>query len=185
MKIYSTRHGETLWNFENRILGRTDIGLTERGIKQAEELAEKAAEKNDIDIIISSPLMRAKQTAKIVAEKLNLTFTTDDRLMEWDYGEFEGLERYTDGFYDNKREFAVKMKNGGESLLQLAHRVYSALDEIIVNYHDKNVLIVSHGGVCRVIETYFNDMTTEEYSGWFMGNCQLLEYNVIKSPAEV
>lgn len=45
MKIYSTRHGETLWNFENRILGRTDIGLTERGIKQAEELAEKVTKK--------------------------------------------------------------------------------------------------------------------------------------------
>lgn len=58
----------------------------------------------------------------------------------------------------------------------LSHRVYSALDDIIENYKDKTVLIVSHGGVCRVIETYFNNMTTDKYSNWFMGNCQLIEY---------
>ena len=54
-------------------------------------------------------------------------------------------------------------------------------DEIIEKYSDKTVLIVSHGGVCRVIETYFNDMTKEEFSGWFMGNCQLIEYNTRRS----
>ena len=71
------------------------------------------------------------------------------------------------------------MGKSGESLIQLAHRVYSALDDIIAEYRDKNVLIVSHGGVCRVIETYFNNMTTDEFSGWFMGNCQLIEYNIM------
>jgi probable phosphoglycerate mutase len=62
--------------------------------------------------------------------------------------------------------------------MQLAHRVYSALDDIIKNYSGKNVLIVSHGGVCRVIETYFNDMTTEQFSNWFMDNCGLIEYSI-------
>ena len=68
------------------------------------------------------------------------------------------------------------MREGGESLLQLSYRVYSALDHIISQYGDKTVLIVSHGGVCRVIETYFNDMTTEQFRNWFMGNCQIIEY---------
>jgi probable phosphoglycerate mutase len=178
MKIYSTRHGETQWNLENRIVGITDLPLTDRGIEQAAMLAENVKNIGDIDIIISSPMKRARQTAQFTADALGLSVITDERLREWDYGSFEGLDRYADGFYENKRQFGVKMKDGGESLLQLAHRVYSVLDEIIEKYSDKNVLIVSHGGVCRVIHTYFNDMTTDEYSSWFMGNCQLIEYNI-------
>lgn len=179
MKIYSTRHGETLWNIENRIVGTTDLPLTERGMNQAYELAQKVKEIGDIQVIVSSPMLRAKLTAKPSSEVLGIPVQIDERLREWDYGEFEGLDRYADGFYENKREFAVKMGKSGESLIQLAHRVYSALDDIIAEYRDKNVLIVSHGGVCRVIETYFNNMTTDEFSGWFMGNCQLIEYNIM------
>lgn len=70
------------------------------------------------------------------------------------------------------------MKGGGESLLQLSHRVYSVIDKVREQYPDKNVLLVCHGGVCRVIETYFNDMTTEQFLHFFMGNCELREYNI-------
>ena len=56
--------------------------------------------------------------------------------------------------------------------------VRGRIDNIIEKYSDKNVLIVSHGGVCRIIETYFNDMTTKTFDNWFMGNCQIIEYNV-------
>jgi probable phosphoglycerate mutase len=52
------------------------------------------------------------------------------------------------------------------------------LDDVREKYKNKNVLLVCHGGVCRVIETYFNDMTTEEFSNFFMGNCELREYTV-------
>ena len=88
------------------------------------------------------------------------------------------MERTAEGFAENKSQFGVRMGGNGESVLQLAHRVYSALDDIIKNYSDKNVLIVCHGGVCRIIETYFHDLTTQSYNNWFMGNCQLIEYNV-------
>ncbi len=176
MKIYSTRHGQTDYNKQDIILGTTDIELNETGLSQAQELAEKVAGHNDIDLIISSPMKRAMKTAQLVAEKNGLEIIADDRLREWDYGEYESKSRYTDGFTENKVNFGVKMGRTGESLMQLTHRVYSLLDEIIEKYNDKNVLLVSHGGVCRVIETYFNDMTTEQFAGWFMGNCQLIEY---------
>ena len=178
MKIYSTRHGETDFNREERILGLTDIPLNETGISQAEGLAEKIRELGDVDVIISSPMMRSRTTAEKAAEKCGLSVIIDERLREWDYGGYEGKSRFTEGFAENKREFAVRMGSSGESLMQLGHRVYSALEDIIRSYRGKNVLIVSHGGVCRVIETYFHDMTTEQYSNWFMGNCQLIEYNV-------
>ncbi|MBO5163049.1 MAG: histidine phosphatase family protein [Ruminococcus sp.] len=178
MKIYSTRHGQTAYNKEELILGTTDIPLNETGLAQAAELAEAVEKLGDVDIIISSPMLRAVTTARAAAKKCGLEVITDKRLREWDYGEFEGKSRFTEGFAENKSEFAVKMRGGGESLLQLSHRVYSFLDEIIERYADKNVLVVSHGGICRVIETYFHDMTVAEYSNWFMGNCELLEYDI-------
>lgn len=179
MKIYSTRHGQTDHNKRDVILGTTDIELNETGLSQANDLAERIfADPNiKIDLIIASPMKRALRTAEIVSKRSNIPIITDKRLREWNYGEYEGKARFTEGFAESKREFGVRMGGSGESLLQLAHRVYSLLDDIIERYTDKTVLIVSHGGVCRVIETYFNNMTTDEFSGWFMGNCQLIEYN--------
>lgn len=177
MKIYSTRHGQTDFNKRDVILGTTDIELNETGLFQAEKLAEKVA-RLDVDIIIASPMMRAMKTAQFVAEKNGLEIIIDNRLREWNYGEYEGKPRVTEGFAGNKKNFGVKMGKTGESLLQLAQRVYSALDDIIKNYNQKNVLVVSHGGVCRVIETYFHDMTTAEFENWFMDNCQIIEYSL-------
>ncbi|MDE5936643.1 MAG: histidine phosphatase family protein [Ruminococcus sp.] len=176
MKIYSTRHGQTDYNKDEIVLGITDVPLNETGMRQAEMLADEIKKINDINFIIASPMIRAQTTAKIVAKICGLEIITDDRLREWNYGEYEGKSRFTDSFADDKKEFAVRMGRTGESPFQLCHRVYSLLDEIIKKYNDKNILIVSHGGICRVIETYFNDMTTKQYSNWFMGNCQLIEY---------
>ena len=178
MKIYSTRHGQTEFNRKELILGTTDIELNETGLRQAEELAEKVAELGEIDLIIASPMKRAMKTAQTVAAKTGLSIITDERLREWDYGRYEEQSRFAEGFAENKVNFGVRMGVTGESLLQFSHRVYSALDDIIEKYSDKTVLIVSHGGVCRVIETYFHNMTNEEYSGWFRGNCQLIGYEI-------
>lgn len=178
MKIYSTRHGQTVYNKQEIILGTTDMELDETGEKQALELAERIERLGNIDLIIASPMKRAMKTARAVAEKCGISIIADERLREWDYGGYEGKSRFADGFAENKINFGVRMGGSGESLLQLSHRVYTAIDEIISRYRDKNVLIVSHGGVCRVIETYFNDLTTEGFAGWFMDNCGLIEYTI-------
>ena len=176
MIIYSTRHGQTSFNRQEIILGTTDIELDKTGEEQAAELAEKIAAMGAIDLIIASPMKRAQRTAAVVAERCGLDVITDERFREWDYGDYEGRSRFTEGFAENKVNFGVRMGSSGESLLQLTHRVYSALDDIIERYRDKTVLIVSHGGVCRVIETYFNDMTTDQFANWFMDNCGLIKY---------
>ena len=178
MKIYSTRHGQTSYNKQEIILGTTDIELDETGEQQAKALAERIAELGTIDIIIASPMKRAQKTARAVAERCGLDIVTEERFREWDYGSYEGKSRFTEGFAENKVNFAVRMGKSGESLLQLTHRVYSALDDIIAEHSGRTVLLVTHGGVCRVIETYFNDMTNEQFSNWFMDNCGLLEYNI-------
>lgn len=176
MKIYSTRHGQTGWNLDNRICGVTDVFLTYNGLEQAKNLAKEIKMFGNIDVIICSPLQRAIQTAQIVSDRIGVPFVIDERLTEWDYGKYEGMDRHADGFAKNKTEFGVKMGKTGESLLELAHRVYGFLDEIINNYENENILLVSHGGVCRIIETYFNDMTNDEFLNFFMGNCEVRVY---------
>ena len=177
--ICFTRHGETTMNVADHISGITDCELTENGIKQAEQLAAVCAERRGIELIVCSPLRRARKTAEIVAETLGVPIVTDERLREWNYGSYEDQPRSeTPDFQAAKREFGVRMKDGGESLLQLAHRVYCCIDDIRKQYAGMTVLCVCHGGVCRVAETYFRDMSTDAFSHFFMGNCELREYEI-------
>ena len=174
MRIFAARHGETQWNAEEKVCGRTDLPLTENGIAQAKALAEKAKQ-YDLDIIIASPMLRARQTAAAVAEKCGIPVIVDDRLIEQDYGIYEGVDRLDPGFLANKRQFAYKYP-GGESMMQVAYRVYGLLEDITRDYDSKNVLLVCHGGVCRVIRTYFEDMTNEEYFHYSEENVAIREY---------
>ena len=174
MRIYAARHGQTQWNAENRICGRTELPLTQVGLAQAEQLAHNAVGKG-IDLIIASPMLRAQQTAGVVAEKLGVPVQIDDRLIEQDYGIYEGMDRKTQAFLDNKRQFATRHP-GGESAMQLAYRVYSLLEEVRAKYPDRTVLLVCHGGIMRVIRTYFEDMTNEAYANYSAENAELAGY---------
>ena len=87
MKIYVTRHGQTDWNVQGKTQGRADIELNEVGIKQAKQTKEEL--KNiDIDLIICSPLKRAKKTAEIINEGRNIPIIFDDQIIERNFGEF-------------------------------------------------------------------------------------------------
>lgn len=174
MRLYAARHGQTEWNVLWKVCGRTDIPLTDEGLSQARELALEA-EKHPIDVIIASPMLRARQTAQAVADRLNIPVLTDDRLIEQDYGIYEGAHRKDPGFLHCKRNFATRYP-GGESMLDVAARAYPLLDEIKEKYPDKNVLLVCHGGVLRLVRTYFEDMTNEEFFGYSEKNATLLCY---------
>ena len=178
-RIWFTRHGETTMNVADHISGITDCELTENGIAQAEQLAAVCAEHPEIDLILCSPLKRARKTAEIIAAQIHVPVVTDERLREWNYGSYEDQPRgAAPDFQAAKREFGVRMKDGGESLLQLAHRVYSCIDDIRTQYNGMTVLCVCHGGVCRVAETCFRDMSTDAFSHFFMGNCELRKYEI-------
>lgn len=161
MKLYVARHGETEWNAQNKICGRTDLPLTERGLTQAGQLAAKLSDE-ELDIIIASPMIRAQQTAAAVSEVTGIPTLTDERLIEQNFGIYEGMDRKTPEYLANKRMFAYRYP-GGESQMDVAYRVYSLIEELKGKYPDKNILLVCHGGVCRVVRTYFEDMTNEEY----------------------
>ena len=176
MKIYMARHGQTQWNADNRICGRTDLPLTETGLAQAQKLADNAAGKN-IEIIVVSPMIRARQTAQAVADRYNLPMVIDERLIEQDFGIYEGMDRGTPGFLAGKRKFCSKHPDG-ESMFQVAQRVYNRLDDIRKNYADKNVLVVCHTGVCRVARTYFEDIENEVFSTYSPENASITEYEI-------
>ena len=176
MKLYVARHGQTVWNAANRVCGITDVELTEKGIEQAQELAKLVAEAK-VDMILTSPLVRAMDTGKIVSEYCNIPMMVDNRLIEQNYGIYEGVDRKNEEFLANKRNFAYRYPNG-ESMMQVAYRIYGLLEDIKEKYSGKDVLLISHGGVCRIIETYFNDMTNEEFFNYTLKNAQLKLYEL-------
>ena len=98
-------------------------------------------------------------------------------LIEQNYGIYEGMDRKNDRFLANKRNFAYKYP-GGESMMQTAYRVYGVIDKIKERYPGKTVLIVSHGGVCRIIRTYFQDMTNDEFFDYTLENGKVEEYEL-------
>lgn len=176
MKLYVSRHGETQYNIETRICGRANVRLTDKGIIQARELAGSMVEKQ-VDIIISSPLVRAKDTADIVSEQIHVPIIVDERLAERDYGVIDGTYEGTPSFIEKWEHFGYEYPEG-ETLLKVVQRVYNFLDDICEQYKDKNVMIISHGGVCRVINSYFNSLTNEDFFAYNLGNCKVTEYEI-------
>lgn len=176
LTLYVVRHGLTKWNEENRVCGITDIPLADRGIAQAIELSLQVKEKQ-IEIILCSPLMRAMQTAEIISKALLKPYIVDARLKEQNYGAFEGASRNDETFKAAKQHFPHKM-HGGESILQVTQRIFNFLDELKENYESRKVLIVTHGGVCRVVHAYFHDLSNEQYYQFHAGNCGMNEYEL-------
>ena len=176
MKLYYARHGQTDWNAQNKVCSRADVPLNETGIAQARELAAKAAALGEIDVIFASPMLRARQTAEIVARATGKLVLYDERLQEWDFGRLEGAERgeFAEALRQFRgTEFALPLGGTGETLLQLAHRVYAAVEDIRAVCADQTVLAVTHGGVCRMIAAYFQPMTAEAFADFRMENCEL------------
>ena len=174
MKLYIARHGETQWNVENRVSGRTDIPLTEKGMEQAVRLAQDAAGKG-IEVILASPLLRARQTAQAVSDAIGVPVETDERLIELNFGSFEGGPGVNPDFQYTRAQFPTRYP-GGESAFMLAHRVYSCLEDVKRKYAGKTVLLVCHGGVCRMVRSFFMDLTNEEYSHYYAPNAELVAY---------
>ena len=173
--FYFTRHGQTVWNVENKICGATDIELTELGHQQATELGKKIKEEGvKIDEILYSPLVRAKETARHISEMTGISMREEMRLKEQNFGKYEGGGRRSEEFTAAKNHF-VDNFDGGESMLKVAARVYNILDEMKKD-KDKTYLIVAHNGIARIVNSYFYDMTNEEFASYGIKNCELLCY---------
>lgn len=165
MKFYIIRHGQTNWNKEGRIQGKTDIELNEKGIEQAKE-ARKILENYPIDMIVASPLKRARKTAEIINEAKNVPIIFKEELEERGFGDFEGKIRKEihDEILDSEilANYGLnKEYKGVETIRSLCNRVWKLIDELKEDYAEKNILFVTHGGVTRAINGYFNGPNEE------------------------
>ena len=136
------RHGETDWNADGRLQGHTDRPLSDFGRRQARQLAEELAEEK-LDAIYASDLSRARETAEIVGARLGLPVAIDPDLREKDWGTWEGLT----GVERDRVEFV------GESTEAHQERMLGALRRIAERHSGGRVLVVTHGGSMRRVQT--------------------------------
>lgn len=176
MEVLLTRHGQTEWNVLGRVQGRADIGLNENGIQQAEETA-KSLSKEKIDLILCSPLKRAKQTAEIICKNRDIPIIYDEDVIERDFGEFEGINKKEfdfEGYWSYKQN---KQYEKAENIKVFFDRVYNFLDRIRTEYSDKRILIVAHGGISIPVNCYFNGIPEDDsLLKLVLGNCEVAKY---------
>ena len=137
--LFLVRHGRTLVNAENRLQGRIDHSLDEVGRRQSIEIAGAL---RNIDRVISSPLLRAIETAAAFNQKIDV----EPRFIELDYGDFDGLlqNEVPEEVWKNWRSDINYRPPNGESLAELNSRVCQVLNEIADESRERNVVVVSH-----------------------------------------
>lgn len=152
---YIVRHGQTEWNILGKTQGHGNSQLTEKGILQAKELSV-GMEKYHIDMIFSSDLGRAVQTAEIVGEKFGIKVQQTEALREMGFGEWEGklipeiTEKYSDIYKTWRNEPHLAKIPGGETLDTIKKRLEIFIEELNEKYDNKNILLVSHSVTVRV-----------------------------------
>lgn len=159
-QLYLVRHGETEWNREKRIQGWQDSPLTEKGVRNAELLAQYW---NDMrfDAVFSSDRGRALQTASILSKASGVPVEKESAFREINFGAWEGkkvteIREQDPKEYDNFWERPEEYKSvGGESFFEVRARILNRLKEIVSVYQNKKVLIVSHA---VAIKTVINDI---------------------------
>ncbi|MEZ0480016.1 histidine phosphatase family protein [Planococcus sp. SSTMD024] len=150
------RHGETEWNKIGRIQGTTDVPLNETGKQQA-RACESHLTKEAWDVIVTSPLKRAKETAAIINETMRLPVFEMTEFQEKHFGKAEGMtaeERY--GLYPDKNY------PGQEQAQEFHNRLSKGLAQLNERFGNRRVLVVAHGGVINAI---LEQLAHGEYDG--------------------
>ena len=153
------RHGETTWNQLRLVQGHNDEAtLTERGTRQALEAAASLAG-TAFDVIITSDLRRARDTAAIVGRGRSVDIVTTPALRERSYGVYEGgaldaVPVSLAGFVDDLVVDADARPEGGESLNDLYQRVGTWIEQLRRDFHGARILVVTHGGTVRALRAY-------------------------------
>ena len=169
---YLIRHGQTDWNLFKRANGRTDTFLNKTGLEQAKL---KAVELKNIqfDICYCSTQTRARQFCEIIC---NCPVIFDERLVEIDCGEFEGMEESQEmmaAFFTA----AQTGERGTERFSDFIQRGCDISDEIVEKHKGKNVLIVTHAANARIINYYFSGKPEDyDFTKSVGGNCEVMSF---------
>ena len=142
MAIVLVRHGQTEPNRAGQLLGRLDAPLTELGLRQAKAASEAVLSAYDVARVVSSPLTRARQTAEL----FGLAVDVEERWIEVDYGEYDGLpfKEVPDELWREWRADPAWTPPAGESLASVGERVRGACDALSADATERDVVVVSH-----------------------------------------
>ncbi|MCY7627578.1 histidine phosphatase family protein [Bacillus altitudinis] len=182
--ICLVRHGETDWNAAKRIQGRTDIPLNDTGKWQAEQTGLYLKDAH-WDVVISSPLSRAKETAHLILQHVHAPLVIMDDFIERDYGDAEGMS-----FEERQKLFPNKQYPNMEPLSALQDRMLEGIEKVRATYPDQRVLIVAHGAAIHALLTALADehMGIKDtrlenaclnYVEWTDGEWKVNDYNVV------
>jgi len=149
LRLYVTRHGETIWNTQKRLQGWKDSDLTERGVKNALALGNRLSEVN-FHTIYSSPSNRTMETARLIRGERKQHIIEDNNLREIHLGEWEGQtheeikEANPKGYGEFWEKPHLYSTASGENFYQLSSRVLNFLNRIQMEHNEGNILIVTH-----------------------------------------
>jgi 2,3-bisphosphoglycerate-dependent phosphoglycerate mutase len=185
------RHGQTVWHAENRYAGTSDIDLTDVGMQQARQLAQWCTDKH-FDAIVSSPIRRAVETARLSAAVLGLPLTVVDDLREVDFGLAEGrtaaelLDLDADMVHRFRDDPVAHPFPGAESPEAAARRGAAALRSIAALHAGGAVLVIAHNTLLRLGICLLLDLPVSEYRRYFprLDNAAISELSVPVNPAE-
>lgn len=176
MKLFVLRHGETTENIDKIMQGKMDTLLNDIGRKQCEMVKDKI-KKSHIDLIISSPLQRTIETAKIAAPDIEII--KDNRLISRNHGEFQGKKRTDINLYDYWNIKKNIQYHEAESVMELYNRVISLLIDLKKEHSKKHILLVTHSGICRILYYYFNGIDESgDLTKYESTNCSFEEYEL-------
>jgi len=183
------RHGETAWNREGRVMGRQPVDLDEAGRQQV-ELAVPLARVLAPDLIVSSPLPRAMQSAEIISRGVGaIDIITDDRLEEVRYGDWEGKvyhQLIQEESYVNYRKAPLESATpGGETIRQVQERGVAAVDAAVTDYRGKRVLFVSHGDIIRTVLCHYMRLDLRHFHRLRVDNATFFGIEISDEFAEI
>ena len=191
MNLFIIRHGESVWNKENRVQGRKDPGLSEKGKRQA-DAAGKRLKKKKIDIIYSSPLKRCAQTARMISRRTGAKIKFDPDIQEIILGVWQGT---TIGEVRRlyPKSYAVWLKDpskagipGWEGVPKFKKRVNRAFRSILKKNPEANICVVTHWGViaahlAKTLDADFDRI----FQGVRVDNCGISEISYMNGKARI
>jgi broad specificity phosphatase PhoE len=184
------RHGETAWNRQGRVMGRHPVELSAEGRAQV-EAAARFSRMIKPDLIVTSPLVRARQSAEIIAAGLGgqIEVVEDPDLAEVMYGRWEGRtyhELIKDEEYLSYRKAPLERATpGGETISEVQRRGVNAITRFVAANVDRRVLFVSHGDIIRTVLCYFMNLELKHFHRIRIDNATLSAVRLAGNFAEI
>lgn len=190
--LYLVRHGRTKGNVDRTLCGRLDVPLDDLGVLQAQRVADRIAREVKADVLLSSPLIRARQTAGHIRERNGLAVEMVEDLAEWNFGDYEGktlaevqaAAPHVLSALENLDDHEAGWP-GGEIRRVFHARVAGVFRQIVTDYHGQSVIVVAHGGVLGSLAAQIHGTSPNDWQAFNFHNCSLTHFSLCAEGVDV